>query len=181
MYGNFVLILNLFTERNHIMQKFNAEFYAIAKPIINHDAYILMKDIRHHNESVYEHCLDTAYISYKISKKLGLDYVSATRGCLLHDFYLYKFEKGKGFRFFTKPLIHAKNHPLVALKNALEHFELNHKEQNIIKSHMFPVGMPKSREAWVVTFVDKFLAVYEYGLRAINATFEKYKLLVNNV
>lgn len=163
------------------MQKFNLEFYAIAKPIINHEIYIQMKDIKHHNESVYEHCLDTAYLSYRISKKLGVDYVSATRGCLLHDFYLYKFKKGKGMRFFTAPLLHVRNHPLIALKNASEHFELNHKEQDIIKNHMFPVGMPKSKEAWIVTFVDKFLAVYEYGLRVKNITAKKYKILINEI
>lgn len=147
----------------------------IAKPIITHDAYQPMKDIRHHNESVYEHCLDTAYISYKIAKKMNLDYVSITRGCLLHDFYLYKFKKGKGKKVFPEAFKHAKNHPLIALENALKYFELNDKEKDIIKNHMFPIGIPRSSEAWIATFVDKFLALSEYSTRAKNSTVKQYK------
>lgn len=149
----------------------------IAKPIITHDVYQQMKSIKHHNESVYEHCLDTAYVSYKIAKKMNLDYISITRGCLLHDFYLYKFKKGKGMKVFSAPLEHAKNHPLIALDNALKYFELNDKEKDIIKNHMFPIGIPRSPEAWVATFVDKFLAMTEYSTRAKNITVRQYKLL----
>lgn len=151
----------------------------IAKPIITHDSYQQMKEIQHHNESVYEHCLDTAYVSYKIAKKLKLDHVSITRGCLLHDFYLYKFKKGEGIKLFTEPFKHMKNHPLIALKNAAQHFELNEKEKDIIKNHMFPVGIPRSAEAWVVSFVDKFLALAEYSIRAKRTTVQQYKLLLN--
>lgn len=160
------------------MKTYDEEFMAIAEPIINHDMYGQMKLIRHHHESVYEHCMDTAYASYRIAKKMKLDHTSITRGCLLHDFYLYKFKKGKGIRFFSAPFLHARKHPLIALENALAHFVLNHKERDIIKNHMFPVGLPRSKEAWIVTFVDKFLAVYEYSLRAKIVTVNKYKLLL---
>ncbi len=152
------------------MVKFDREFMRIARPIINHHAYQKTKEIPHHNESVFDHCMDTAYISYVITKKLGLDYEAAVRGCLLHDFYLYKFKKGKGIELITKPFHHTVNHPKIALKNAMNHFHINHKEQNIITSHMFPIGLPKHKEAWVVTFVDKFAALIEYGIKAKNKT-----------
>lgn len=161
------------------MERYCKEFISIAEPIITHEEYQKMKYIKHHNESVYEHCLDTAYASFKIAKKIGLDHISITRGCLLHDFFLYKFKKGTGLRFFSAPFLHAKNHPLIALENALQHFVLNHKEKDIIKNHMFPVGIPRCKEAWVVTFVDKFLAIYEYSIRAKNITVNKYKVLMN--
>lgn len=163
------------------IKTYDEEFMAIAEPIINHKIYGQMKHIRHHNESVYEHCIDTAYASFRIAKKMKLDYISITRGCLLHDFYLYKFKRGKGIRFFSAPFLHAKNHPLIALENALEYFILNRKEQDIIKNHMFPIGFPRSKEAWIVTLVDKFLAVYEYSLRAKVVTMNKYKLLFNQI
>lgn len=159
--------------REDEMKKYNEEFLSIAQPIINHETYDKMKYIKHHNESVYEHCMDTAYVAYRISKKMGMDYVATTRGSLLHDFYLYKFKKGKGLQFFSAPLRHARNHPLVALENAGKYFELNHKEKDIIKNHMFPIGMPRSGEAWIVTFVDKFLAVHEYSTRVKNMRFSK--------
>jgi len=44
-----------------------------------------------------------------------------------------------------------------------EYFNLNKKEENIIKGHMFPFGIPKSKEAWIVSFVDKYIAVFEYS------------------
>ena len=35
---------------------------------------------------------------------------------------------------------------------------------------MFPLSvvLPKSREAWVLTIVDKLVAIYEYGLYKFN-------------
>jgi len=145
---------------------YSREFALLARDIVTHEEYKKMKDIRHHHESVYKHSLVTAYVSYKVAKKLNWDYVSITRGCLLHDFYLYKFERGRGIKVLSKPFVHMRNHPLIALENALKHFTLNSKEKNIIKSHMFPVGLPKSKEAWIVTIVDKFSATIEYSIRA---------------
>ena len=159
------------------MVKFDREFMRIARPIINHDEYKKMKDIPHHNESVFDHCMDTAYISYRITKKLGFDYEATVRGCLLHDFYLYKFKKGTGMQLITKPFLHTKHHPKIALKNAMKHFHINKKEKDIIENHMFPIGLPKSKEAWVVTFVDKFAAIIEYGVKAKDITKEKYRVV----
>ncbi len=138
------------------------EFYQIARPIITHEAYLEMRNIPHHHGTVFDHCLGTAYVSYKIAKKLKLDHVAITRGCLLHDFYLYKFKKTSGLSLLKDAFCHTKNHPKIALQNALQHFELNAKERNIITGHMFPMGLPKTREAFVVSFVDKGLAIAEY-------------------
>ncbi|MGI5901041.1 MAG: hypothetical protein ACOX7U_01030 [Desulfitobacteriia bacterium] len=37
--------------------------------------------------------------------------------------------------------------------------------QKLIVNHMFPVGLPRSYEAWVTTFADKCLAIKEYYTR----------------
>lgn len=55
------------------------------------------------------------------------------------------------------------SHPIVAFNNASKYFDLNSKEENIIKGHMFPFGVPKSKEAWIVSYVDKYIAVFEYA------------------
>lgn len=159
------------------MLNYTEEFLEVAEPIINHTEYQRMKNIRHHDESVYEHCLNTAVIAYRISKKLNLDYVSIIRGSLLHDFFLYKFKRGKGLKIVTAPFKHAKNHPVHALNNARNHFVLNNKEQDIIKNHMFPFGFPKSKESWIVTLVDKTIAIVEYSKRFKNYSKRKCKLL----
>lgn len=51
------------------------------------------------------------------------------------------------------------------MKNAQKYFELNKKERDIISNHMFPVGLPRSYEAWVTTIADKSLALTEYTTR----------------
>ena len=140
------------------------KFTEICKPLIEHKEFKKMKDIKHHNESVFEHVIDVAYQSYKIALKFDLDIKSTVRGALLHDFYLYKFNKRMRIRLLLDSFLHAFNHPKIALENSKKHFLLNEKESNIILSHMFPIRIPRYREAWIVTFVDKFLAVYEYYL-----------------
>lgn len=140
------------------------KFAEICKPLIEHKEFLKMKNIKHHNESVYQHVVDVAYRSYKIAIKFDLDIKSTIRGALLHDFYLYKFNKRMRVRLIIDSFIHAYNHPKIALENSEKHFKVNEKERNIILSHMFPIRFPKYREAWIVTFVDKFLAVYEYYL-----------------
>lgn len=140
------------------------KFAEICKPLIEHEEFIKMKGIKHHNESVYEHVVDVAYKSYKIALRLDLDVKSTIRGALLHDFYLYKFNKRMRIKLVFDSFLHALNHPKIALENSKKHFKVNDKESNIILSHMFPIRIPKYREAWIVSFVDKYLAVYEYYL-----------------
>ena len=58
---------------------------------------------------------------------------------------------------------HAFVHPKIALKNAVKLYELNEKEQDIIIKHMWPVtlAMPKYKETWIITLVDKYSAIQE--------------------
>ncbi len=141
------------------------EFIELAETIVHHPEYSKMKDIGHHSASVYAHSVNVAYFSYRIAHRLGLDKTSTARGGLLHDFYLYKFDEQRSSKYlFIDAFKHTIQHPRVALRNAEKHFHLNRTERNIIRSHMFPAGLPKSPEAMVVTMVDKGLAVYEYAL-----------------
>jgi len=149
----------------NILAKYDDFFVSIARPIIEHEEYQKMRFIPHHHNSVFEHSLGVAYLAYRISAKLGLDTVSTIRGALLHDFYLFKFRKREGKNIFAEGYRHSRNHPKIAKDNALKYFNLNKKEIDIILNHMFPVGLPKSLEAWVTSFADKSLAVWEYSAR----------------
>ena len=82
---------------------------------------------------------------------------------MLHDFFLYKFKKCFSLRIVSDSIKHALAHPKIAFDNAVKYFDLDEKEENIIKGHMFPFGVPKSKEAWIVSFVDKYIAVFEYS------------------
>lgn len=166
-----------------LINKYDDYFMEIALPIISHDEYQKMKDIPHHNGSVYDHCLDVAYYAYCLSVKFGLDKASTIRGALLHDFYLYKFAKGKNKNLLSESFRHSKNHPKIAFQNAIKYFNLNRIEKDIITNHMFPVGLPKTSEAWATTFADKTLAVWEYSGRFrvfIQMKFKSYRASYEN-
>lgn len=136
------------------------EFEEIIKPIIENKEIQKMKYyMQHADVSCFEHCKNVAYYSYYICKKLNLDYKSAARASMLHDFFLYDWRlpatDRKGFHAFT--------HPRTSLDNALKYFELNDKEKDIILKHMWPVTikLPKYKESYIITLTDKFSALFE--------------------
>lgn len=138
------------------------EFCSIIAEFINNETVQKMKDFRqHYDTSTFEHCLNVAYISYKICKKLKLDYISAARAGMLHDLFLYDWRKK--YRDTQIEGLHAFAHPKIALKNASSLFDLNDKEKDIIVKHMWPVtlALPKYKESFVITFADKYSAIQE--------------------
>ncbi len=159
------------------MSHLDEEFIRIAEPVVSHPEYQKMKELEHHSASVFAHSVAVAYHSYLLAGRLGLDQVSITRGALLHDFFLYTFdEKRTSNNLIWEALKHSWRHPIEALSNAEKHFELNSKERNIIRAHMFPVGLPRTPEALVVSLVDKTLAVYEYMLNFSEIREHRYEL-----
>ena len=133
------------------------EFFNIIEDLIKSTPVQEMKKYKqHYDVSCYTHSLEVSYLTYLYCKKHKLDYVSAARGALLHDLFLYDWHvhqdnlpvKGK----------HAFAHPKIALINANKCFKLNKKEQDIIVKHMWPVTLfhiPKYRESFIVTLIDK--------------------------
>lgn len=135
------------------------EYEYITKDILNDKEFIKIELEKHHGTNRLIHSKRVSYESYKICKILGLDYIAAARAGLLHDFFINKKKlkkKERIKRIFT--------HPSIALKNSKKHFYLNDKEQDIIVSHMFPIGpsIPKYIESWIVSIVDKIVATYEF-------------------
>ena len=66
------------------------EFLDITRDILENPDFNRLKEIKHHGATtIYAHVLRVAYISYKITRNRGLDFVSCARGALLHDFYLF--------------------------------------------------------------------------------------------
>lgn len=124
-------------------------------PIVSNSEYQKTKDCIHHGMDRYSHMMRVAYYSYKITKFCHLDYVSTTKGAILHDFFLDDYEEKKAHILV--------NHPKIALENSKKHFELNTLEQDIIITHMFPFGkrVPKYLESWIVNIVDDFACIYE--------------------
>lgn len=135
------------------------EYLSCIRDLINNDAVKSMKNFKHHgNITCLGHSLYVSYYSYMMCKKLGLDYRSAARGGLLHDFYLYDWHINKPYKG-----LHGYKHPKIALKNANRYFSLNCKEKDIIKKHMWPLtlALPRYKESFVVVMVDKYCALRE--------------------
>lgn len=136
--------------------KKNNEFNNIIKDIINSQEFDRLKDISHHGISRYNHSMRVAYYTYLITKLLHLNYVKATRGALLHDFFT---DEVKEFNSVFK----LRRHPNCAVENAKKYFNISDIEEDIIKTHMFPITFtpPKYLESWVVDIIDDISAVYE--------------------
>ena len=137
------------------MKKSN-EFNNIIKDIITNLEFDKLKDISHHGISRYNHSMRVAYYTYLITKLLHLDYVKATRGALLHDFFTDEVKE-------LNSVFRLRRHPGCAADNAKKYFDISKLEEDIIKTHMFPITFtpPKYLESWIVDFVDDVSAVYE--------------------
>ncbi|MEG0495637.1 MAG: phosphohydrolase, partial [Eubacterium sp.] len=140
-------------------RKYHKEFELIVGDILEHPKFEALKDIEHHGNGLYAHSFAVGYNSYRLAKKIGLDYVSVARGALLHDFFFEtwqgKEKTGKGLKRIKE--MHGFKHPKDALVNARAYFDINEKEADMIVKHMFPLTIvpPKHFESWVVTAVDK--------------------------
>ena len=153
------------------------EFETIVKDILINNKFKNLDSELHHGISRAGHCMRVAKNTYYITKKLHLDYVKATRAALLHDFY-------------EKEDLHSKNsvkalsdHPHVALENASKFYNLSTLEENIIESHMFPFGhaLPKHTESWIVSLVDKTVALYEMYRYKISLVLGIYIIFLFNI
>lgn len=115
--------------------------------------------IQHGQVTTYDHVIDVARMSYRINRKfrIGAREKELVRGALLHDYFLYDWHHWKW------PL-HGPYHPKAALANAKRDFDLTACEENIIRSHMWPLTLfhfPKTREALIVCIADKIISTQE--------------------
>lgn len=135
------------------------EFLGHVQDLLDHPLVQSMDRFEHHlNASCLDHSMGVAYGSFLVAKRLGMDARAVARGGLLHDFFLYDWrEKG------SHDGLHAFSHPRTAMENAMRYFDITPLEQEIIRTHMFPMGlrMPRHRESLTVCLMDKLCAVCE--------------------
>ena len=83
-------LIELEENKNLLSKETLLEFDEIIKDITENSNVSALKDhIQHINSSRYAHCKEVAFYTFLICKKLNLDYISAARGAMLHDFYFY--------------------------------------------------------------------------------------------
>ena len=133
----------------------------VFKEIVNDERFLKEKDfMQHGTTSVYEHSIYVATTCVKIARKFKfkVNVESLVKGALLHDYFLYDWHvSDKSHR------LHGFTHPRASWRNAKRDFGLNEIEENMILSHMFPMGpkLPKYKESWILTLADKYCATRE--------------------
>lgn len=141
----------------------------IYQAFLNDEKILRMNDISmHRGSNCYLHSFKVAKKAIKKSlnrKDVNLEVVLL--GAILHDYYLYDWRKDR-----SKLKKHGKNHPSVAINNAVKDFDISEEVKKVIKSHMWPINIkdyPKSKEAKIVSISDKAVTIDE------SLTSKKYK------
>ena len=141
----------------------------IYQAFLNDEKILRMKDISmHRGSNCYEHSFKVAKKAIKKSlnrKDVNLEVVLL--GAILHDYYLYDWRKDR-----SKLKKHGKNHPGIAIENAIKDFNIPDEVKKVIISHMWPINIkdyPKSKEAKIVSISDKEVTIVE------SMTTKKYK------
>lgn len=112
-----------------------------------------------------KHTRKVAYLSFTFAKFLekrfhiSFDYEDLIIGAYLHDLFMYDWHQKD-----TSHRLHGFSHPMTASQNAQKLCHISEKERAIIESHMWPLTItriPKSKEAFIVCFFDKYCAILE--------------------
>lgn len=153
------------------------EFEKLVNDILINNKFKELDKELHHGISRAGHSIRVAKSTYVVTKKLHLNYESATRAALMHDFYINEDLE-------TKNCVKAlSEHPTKALENASKYYNITSLEANIIASHMFPFGpvIPKHAESWIVTLVDKTVALYEMYRYKLSLMLGIYLIFLFNI
>lgn len=141
--------------------------------ILQHPEFLKLKDKEHHYTSnVYNHSVRVASQCASLCEKFKLNNVKSKdtiRAALLHDFYDFDRVERWKYRKSTKMPVTQRmrtcflfHHPKNAALHAHRVFDINERQMNAIRSHMFPFApFPKTTGAWLIIASDKWVTVKE--------------------
>ncbi|MBQ8029536.1 MAG: HD domain-containing protein [Clostridia bacterium] len=146
-------------------------FETVSDVYFSEEVQSLVQYEQHLDINRLQHITSVAYLSYKICKKLNLDYKAAARAATMHDLFYYDWRDGENGKWHC---LHGYKHPKYAVLNAKELCkDVSSHELDIIKNHMWPLTLafPSTIEGLVVCFADKYSATREM----LYSTNKKYK------
>ena len=153
----------------NILEEQKQRLESLYQSFLNDEKILRMKDISmHRGSNCYEHSFKVAKKAIKKSlnkKNINLEVVLL--GAILHDYYLYDWRNDR-----SKLKKHGKNHPDIAIKNAVNDFNISEEVKKVIKTHMWPINIkdyPNTKEAKIVSISDKAVTIVE------SFTSKKYK------
>ena len=155
----------------------------IYQAFLNDEKILRMKEISmHRGSNCYEHCFKVAKKAIRKSlHRKNIDLEVVLIGAILHDYYLYDWRNDR-----SKLKKHGKNHPDIAIENAVRDFNVSDEVKKVIKTHMWPVNFksyPNSKEAKLVSLSDKEVTIGE-SLTSINykkKKREKYRTYISHL
>ena len=134
------------------------EFEIICEDILNNNKFKSLNSELHHGISRYDHSMRVAKYTYNVARTLKWkNYKEVTRAALLHDFYNdYELVNDNSYQKLSL-------HPIKAMQNAKDIFNVDERYLSAIKTHMFPMTkeLPKYKESWLITLTNKTAATYE--------------------
>lgn len=169
------------------------EYKEYTSEILNNEKFEILKNDIHHGSNKYAHCKRVSFLSYILAKLFRGNCREVARGGLLHDFFFGSRTACKENDYLV--------HPITSVNNAKMYFNINSKEENIIKSHMFHHAIlkkftffmkeedkqyfkenkPKSREAIIVCLSDLLVSVYEVLVFKIRYNTSLYIIFLMNL
>ncbi|GAA0352858.1 HD domain-containing protein [Alkalibacterium iburiense] len=152
------------------------DYMALVEDLLENEDLLKLDEITHHRYTTrLIHSIFVSYVSYRIAKRFNLNVRAVARAGLLHDFFHEDREQIAAMKKGSHNFVH----PQLAVENASTITELSDLEKDIILKHMFlctTTGLPRYKESFVVTCVDKYCAISEVA----NPTREKVKAKVSN-
>lgn len=139
-------------------------YYLYVEDLLKNEQVMKLADYKHHIHTTrLQHSINVSYYNYLLCKFFKLDVRAGARAGLLHDLFFYdrhdyvrkNDEKHRRYCF---------HHASTAFENADSMFEISPVEKDIILKHMWPmtIALPKYRETFIITLVDKYCAVLEF-------------------
>ena len=117
--------------------------------------------IQHGAITTYDHVECVTQMCFLVNRRwhLGANELALVMGAFMHDFYLYDWhENDRSHR------LHGYHHPDTSCENAVTYFQVGELVQHMIRTHMWPLTitkLPRSREAWILCLVDKYISTEE--------------------
>ena len=145
----------------------NNELFQILKDYMYDENVLHMKHFCQHGAvSTYDHVMNVTRTCFYLNRRWNwkCDEKNLVTGAFLHDFYLYDWHSKDN----NEHRFHGFRHPLFAMHNAKKYFNVNHRVQHIIRTHMWPLtplAIPLTKEAFLVGLVDKYCSLHETFLQ----------------
>lgn len=150
------------------------EYYSYVSDLLDDKSVLSLGEFRHHiGTTRFQHSLNVSYYTFLLCRFFRLNAKSAARAGLLHDLFFY--DRHTHERVANS---HPAEHANIAFYNASQMFSISELEGDMIINHMWPMTrhLPRHRETFMITLVDKFCAVAEVMTFAMRKTGSKVKL-----